>query len=115
MDDVYALDVIVESHFGFNRPYEEVQLQANGLGYFAGSFPDGLTTIKGVPVSASVRVLLRTPIQGYGDGVVVATTQSNQDGTWQIDGLHTHLKYDVVARYNGEKDVIMSNVSPEIM
>lgn len=115
MDDVYALDVIVESHFGFNRPYEEVQLQANGLGYFAGSFPDGLTTIKGVPVSASVRVLLRTPIQGYGDGVVVASTQSAADGTWRIEGLHTHLKYDVVARHNNERDTIASNVSPSLM
>lgn len=112
---VYFVEHHAEVVYGFKRDYEQVQLSRVGLGYFAGSFPDGLTTIKGVPVSASVRVLLRTPIQGYGDGVVVATTQSAPDGTWLIEGLHTHLKYDVVARYNGEKDVIMSNVSPVIM
>lgn len=114
-DDIYALDVIVESQFGFKRRYDQVQLQANGLGFFGGTFPDGLTTIDGAPVAAVVRVILRTPIQGYGDGALVASTQAAPDGTWLIEGLHTHLKYDVVARYAGKNDVIMSNVTPSLM
>mgnify|MGYP003597749763 CR=1 FL=1 len=112
---IYHVEHHAETTFGFKRDYEQVQLPRNGLGYFAGSFPDGLTTIKGVPVSAEVRVLLRTPIQGYGDGVVVASTQSAPDGTWRVEGLHTHLKYDVVARYFGERDTIASDVTPELM
>lgn len=111
---IYHVEHHAETTFGFKRDYEQVQLPCNGLGYFAGTFPDGITSIKGVPVSAIVRVLLRTPIQGYGDGVVVATMRSGADGTWRIDGLHTHLRYDVVARYAGENDVIMSNVAPAI-
>lgn len=114
-ETVYFVERHNETIFGFKRDYEEVKLQRNGLGFFGGTFPDGLTTIKGVPVSATVRVLLRTPIQGYGDGAVIASTQSAPDGTWRIEGLHTHLKYDVVARYEGQKDTIMSNVSPALM
>lgn len=112
---VYSVEHHPESIFYFRRDYEEVKLSRNGLGFFGGTFPDGLTTINGAPVAAVVRVLLRTPIQGYGDGSVIASTQSAPDGTWLIEGLHTHLKYDVVSRYAGKNDVIMSNVSPALM
>lgn len=112
---VFDVATINRASIPFARSYVEVKIPLNGLGYFGGTFPDGLTTIAGKPISALVRVLLRTPINGYGDGAVVATTQSAPDGTWRIDGIHTHLKYDVVARYDGENDVIMSNVSPALM
>ena len=46
---IYHVEHHAEITFGFKRDYEQVQLPRNGLGYFAGSFPDGLTTIKGVP------------------------------------------------------------------
>ena len=114
-DKIFDVTRVDKISIPFNRNYSEFKLALNGLGFFGGTFPDGLTTIKGAPVSATVRVLLRTPIQGYGDGAVVASTQSAPDGTWRIEGLHTHLKYDVVARYAGENDTIASNVTPSMM
>ena len=116
MTDVYIADPIKpEAAIGFIREYEEFKLPLNGLGFFGGTFPDGITTIAGKPISALIRVVLRTPVKGYGDGALVATTQSLEDGTWRIEGIPTHLKYDVIARYDGENDVIMSNVSPALM
>lgn len=114
-DEVFDVTITKNASIPFTRSYVEVKIPLNGLGYFGGTFPDGLTTIAGKPISATIRVVLRTPINGYGDGVLVATTQSNPDGTWRINGIPTHLKYDVIARYDGENDVIMSNVSPALM
>lgn len=105
----------IKSHIGLVRDYYGFELALNGQGYFAGTFPDGITTIDGVPVSANIRVLLRTTVNGYGDGVVVAKTKSAQNGTWRINNVPLGLKYDIVARYAGENDVIMSNVSPATM
>lgn len=88
--------------------------KVKGNGCLAGSFPDGTTTIEGVPTSAEVRVLLRKPSGEAGDGVVVAVTQSAPDGTWMVDGLNPDLRYDVVGRKAGFNDVIMANVAPEV-
>lgn len=86
---------------------------APGAGYLAGSFPDGITSIEGVPGSASIRVMYRVP--GFPpDGVVVAETVSSPDGTWRIDGLNPDLKYDVICRHEGYNDMILSNVSPAL-
>lgn len=86
----------------------------SGSGYLAGEFPDGITTVEGVPVSATVRILYRPAAGALGDGVVVAQVQSAPDGTWRVDGLNPALKYDVIGRKNGHNDVIMANVSPEV-
>lgn len=83
-----------------------------GAGYLAGNDPGGLTTVENVPVSATVRVLLRTASGHPGDGVLVAQVQSASDGTWLVTGLDPALKYDVVGRYAGRNDVIAANVSP---
>lgn len=84
-----------------------------GDGYLAGEFPDGITTVEGVPVSATVRILLRPEADALGDGVVVARVQSAADGTWRVDGLDPALKFDVIARKANYNDVIVSGVSPE--
>lgn len=85
----------------------------DGHGYLAGSFPDGITSVEGVPASATIRVLLRLP--GYpADGEVVAEVQSNPDGTWLVEGLNHNLKYDVICRHEGYNDMILSNVSPAL-
>lgn len=113
-DDIYVVERRENASIPFKRTYDEFKLALNGNGYFAGSFPDGITSIAGKPISATVRVLLRSTVNGDGDGSIVAKTVSAPDGTWRIDGLRTDLKYDVVARYDGENDVIMSNVTPAI-
>ena len=70
--------------------------------------------VDGVPVSAEVRVLLRNhPNKDY-DMLVVAKVQSANDGTWEIHGLNPNFKYDVIARYTGYNDLIMSDLTPKV-
>lgn len=90
------------------QPY---RLRLNGDGVLAGTWPDGITTLDLLPVSATVRVLLRA--KGHpGDGTLVAEVQSGPDGTWRVEGLPSHLRYDVVGRYRGRNDVIWADVAP---
>lgn len=93
---------------------KSVHKERAGTGYLAGEFPDGITTVEGVPVAATVRVLLRTESGHVGDGAVIAEVQSAPDGTWRVDGLNTALRYDVVGRKAGHNDVIMANVTPAV-
>lgn len=103
-----------EVAFPFVREYSNCfRLALDGEGYLAGTYPDGITTVEGVPTSAEVRVLLRKPSGEPGDGVVVATTQSGVDGTWEITGLPVGFLYDVVGRLDGQNDVIMAGVTPK--
>lgn len=83
----------------------------NGNGYLAGEAPTGLTKVEGVPTSLTVRVLLRSQNKLL-DGLVVEEVQSNQDGSWRVGGLSTNEKYDVIFRYDGYRDIIVSNVQP---
>ena len=85
-----------------------------GNGYLAGSFPGGITTVDGVPVSAEVRVEFRGDAGSISDGFVVAKTLSAPDGTWRVDGLNPALRYDVVGRKDGFNDVIVANVQPVV-
>lgn len=85
-----------------------------GDGYLAGDFPGGITTVDAVPTAAVVRVLYRPTAGEPGDGVLVAQVQSAPDGTWRVGGLNPALRYDVVGRKAGLKDVIMSNVQPKV-
>lgn len=101
--------VLLGNAASFNEP---APLPARGAGYLAGEYPDGITTIEGIPVSAEVRILYRTATGELGDGVLVASTQSALDGTWRIDGLNPALLYDVVARYDGQNDVLMAAITP---
>lgn len=84
----------------------------SGAGYLAGEFPDGITTVGGVPVAATVLVRLRKPGHPH-DGALVAVTESLPDGTWRVDGLNTALRFDVVGRKDGHNDVIVAGVTPK--
>lgn len=82
-----------------------------GIGYLAGQFPDGITSVEGVPSPAVIRVVLRLPGKPA-DGYVVADVKSAPDGTWLVEGLNPDLKFDVICRHEGYNDMILSNVSP---
>lgn len=86
----------------------------SGHGFLAGSFPDGITMVEGVPNAALIRVLLRSAPGSTSDGVIVAQVESAPDGTWLVEGLNHNLKYDVVCRHEGYNDMILSNVSPAL-
>lgn len=83
-----------------------------GAGYLAGEYPNGATTVEGVPQPAEIRILWRDPNGGMYDGYVVARAVSGVDGTWRVDGLDPTQRYDVVGRKAGFNDVIVSNVQP---
>lgn len=83
-----------------------------GIGYLAGEFPGGITTVEGVPVAATVRIIYRPASGETGDGSVVAEVQSAPDGSWLVAGLNPKLRYDVIGRLDGFNDVIASNVKP---
>ena len=86
----------------------------SGIGYFKSTFPEHITSVDGVPVSAEVRVLLRNhPNKDY-DMLVVAKVQSANDGMWEVRGLNPNFKYDVIARYTGYNDLIMSDLTPKV-
>lgn len=89
-------------------------LPPSGNGYLAGEYPDGITKVNGIPVSAQVRVLYRPGAGKPGDGVVVASTTSAQDGTWRVNGLSPLLRYDVVGRKDGHNDTLMANITPMV-
>lgn len=84
-----------------------------GAGTLAGEYPDGLTTIEGVPVAATVVVRYRAAILGSpGDGAIVAQTMSAPDGTWAVAGLNLGLRYNVEARHDDHNDALVANVQP---
>lgn len=110
----YAVESYDEVLLPYRREYVAFKLPLTGAGYLAGEFPDGVTSIDGVPAAATVRVLLRTTAGHPGDGALVAEVQSASDGSWRVDGLDPALKFDVVGRCAGFNDVIVANVSPEV-
>lgn len=85
--------------------------RGSGSGALSGSSPDGLVTRLGAPVEADIQVRIRMPGSPF-DGTLVAATISEADGTWEITGLDTGLRYDVVGRYAAENDVVASDVTP---
>lgn len=110
----YAFETLPEDAFPYKREYDTFLLPLLGAGRLAGEFPDGITTVEGVPVSAEVRILLRRVTGQAGDGAIVAVVQSAADGTWEVTGLPMGFKYDVVARLAGQNDVIMSDITPMV-
>lgn len=83
-----------------------------GPGFFAGEAPDGLTTIAGTPTSASVRVYWRDSADPDAPDVLVDSTQSAADGTWQIAGLNPVLRYAVRAQKSQFDDVTVVGAAP---
>lgn len=109
----FVLDpAIIESRIGYDREYVTFRLPMGGRGFLAGTFPDGITSVEGVPGPATIRVLLRTGRDHPGDGVVVSQVHSDQDGTWIVEGLNPDLRFDVVCRSDGYNDMILSDVTP---
>ena len=104
-----------EGRYGLFYPAHILpRFRLDGVGYFKSTFPEHITSVDGVPVSAEVRVLLRNhPNKDY-DMLVVAKVQSANDGTWEIHGLNPNFKYDVIARYTGYNDLIMSDLTPKV-
>lgn len=111
--DEFILDQIIATGIGFFMPNPALR-PPPGHGYLAGTFPDGITKVEGIPTSLEVRVLYRPESGAVGDGVLVKSTISNPDGTWLIEGLDHTLKFDVVCRGEGYNDQIWSNVSPAL-
>lgn len=83
-----------------------------GHGYLAGELPDGITTDETVPVSATVRAVLRTPDFPETDGIPVSHTVSDVAGTWRIDGVDPNTKFDVIGRLDTRNDAMMADVKP---
>lgn len=63
-----------------------------------GGAGDGITTVAGVPVAATVEVYWQDPDQPDTAPVFVASTQSAPDGSWRVAGLNPDLPYTVVGR-----------------
>lgn len=80
-------------------------------GLFAGTYPGGITSVEGVPTSATVLVRVRHPGRTV-DGALVSSTQSDGAGSWELDNVDPDALYDVVARKAGERDVVQSGVAP---
>lgn len=89
-------------------------LPRKGIGYFSGGYPDFITTVEGVPKSCHVRVLLRRHFGAPGEGLVIAEVESGANGVWEVTGLDETKRYDVVCRYEGYNDMILSNVVPKV-
>ena len=91
-------------------PFGDISVTGNG--FLSSEYPVFITSVEGVPTSCEVRVLLHRSSGQLGDGVVVATTQSGQNGVWMVTGLNPELHYDVVCRHAGYNDMILSNIQP---
>lgn len=113
MSEIYSVtEPFPETRLSYIAVYRPFVLDMTGSGYLSGEFPIGITTVEGVPVTATVRVLIRSSTSRYSDGVVVAEVQSAPDGSWLVAGLNPKLRYDVIGRLDGFNDVIASNVKP---
>ena len=86
-------------------------LDLDGVGRLAGVFPGGVTSVDGVPVTATVRVQVRA-LGNSADGFQVCEVQSAPDGTWEVTGLPMRFQYDVLGRKPGFNDLIVSDVTP---
>ena len=105
--DFYIVDEILRDTFLDFR-------FANGDGYLGGDYPDGIVTIAGVPVEADIDVRLRMPEDPVLDGKIIRQGRSSSAGTWHIPNLAQNLKYDVIARHDGEKDMLAPDVTATV-
>jgi|SRR5690554_3112371 len=110
--DEFILDQTITTGIGFFMPNPAVQPKS-GNGILSGSFPLSMLTQEGnVPSKSEIRIHFRPTQDHMSDGIVVATTTCNADGTWQVSGLDENSKFDIVARIPGFNDVIISDVQP---
>lgn len=114
-----VLTVLVQKPFvviiprGYKYQHPE-RAMTKGNGYLEGSYPDGLTTVNGVGVAATIRVHYRAGTGIVGDGMLVKEVQSNASGVWLVTGLDPTKKYDVIGRKGTYNDVIVSDVTPKV-
>lgn len=77
-----------------------------GIGYLGGDFPTYVTKVEGVPTQTEIIVFEHEGCE------LVRKIQTDNTGSWRVDNLNPDLYYDVVCRYTGYKDEIMSNIKP---
>lgn len=87
-------------------------IKLSGHGYLGGDFPDYVTKVEGVPTQTEILVFLHRDKGMPGDGKMIARIDTFQSGSWRVGHLNPDLFYDVVCRYQGYKDEIVSNVKP---
>lgn len=85
------------------------RIDAAGAGYIAGTVPHGLLTVADVPAMRAIILVVRAGCR------IASSTWSAPDGTYQFDGVHPDIEFDLIARdwagiYN---DTIVSRVRPE--
>lgn len=108
----------IETPLAWNKPvstpFALMRKPLFGGGYLAGELPYGITTVGGVPAPITVRVVARPAAGSKADGMVVAEVQSSAAGVWLVEGLNPLLRYDVIGRLSGKKDMIVSDVVPKV-
>ena len=87
-------------------------IRLTGKGYLGGDFPDYVTKVEGAPAQTEILVFLHRNPGDPGDGKLIKRLTTFQSGSWRVDNLNPDLHYDVVCRYPGYKDEIMSNIKP---
>lgn len=80
-----------------------------GIGFIAGTTPDGLVTLGGSPGRAEIMVLVRSTMT-----LSRATFSHPTTGEWMVHGLTSGVEYTVVARDPSRtyKDMIEGAVTP---
>lgn len=92
------------------QPY----IKLTGNGYLGGDFPDYVTKVEGVPTQTEILVFLHREAGQPGDGKLIKRLNTFQSGSWRVDNLNPDLRYDVICRYPGYKDEIISNIKPYV-
>ncbi|UJA04236.1 hypothetical protein F9230_07675 [Acinetobacter johnsonii] len=85
-----------------------------GNGYLGGDFPDYVTKVEGIPTQTEILVFLHRESGQPGDGKLIKRLTTFQSGSWRVGRLNSELRYDVICRYPGFKDEIISNVKPHV-
>lgn len=87
--------------------------RGNGAGILAGTYPDGLTRLEGVPTEADVFAFARAP-GAPSNGVLLAKGRSLPSGEWELRGLPRTGRFNVLAAKYGQRDVVVPDVAPFI-
>lgn len=80
--------------------------------YLSGDAPEYVTKVENVATATEILVFIHAEFGDPLSGQLVAHIKTDNDGSWRVDNLNPDLRYDVVCRYTGYKDEIMSNIKP---
>ncbi len=78
----------------------------SGSGYLGGDFPDYVTKVEGVPTKTEILVFERSTSQ------LVQHIKTEITGSWRVSDLNPDLRFDVICRFDGYKDEVISGVQP---